>query len=156
MSTMRRPSKSDTCALALEITSASAHAINGAGCFRPRRITMLALFCRAEVHMIFSLYREVLLRRNRTVGRGDRHRTKSWPVPVFYEPATHLFHRDDGRLLGRRRQQRVRAALQLAGPLGGHDDETVSALLRVVRNRAVRVIARNLVAHAWKILYFLK
>src|ERR1022692_3611616 len=73
MSTMRRPSKSDTCALALEITSASAHAINGAGCFRPRRITMLALFCRAEVHMIFSLYREVLLRRNRTVGCGDRH-----------------------------------------------------------------------------------
>src|ERR1035441_8055786 len=77
-------------------------------------------------------------------------------ILVFYEPATHLFHRDDGRLLGRRRQHRVRAALQLAGPLGGHDDETVSALLRVVRNRAVRVIARNLVAHAWKILYFLK
>src|ERR1017187_7275520 len=86
MSTMRRPSKSDTCALALEITSARAHAINGAGCFRPRRITMLALFCRAEVHMIFSLYREVLLRRNRTVGRGDRHRTSRGPCHYFTSP----------------------------------------------------------------------
>jgi hypothetical protein len=32
-------------------------------------------------------------------------------------------------------------ALLLAGALRRHDDETVSALVRIVRNRAVQVIA---------------
>ena len=44
-------------------------------------------------------------------------------------------------LLRRGGQQRASAALQLPRALGGHDDEPVGALIRIVRNGAVRVVA---------------
>ena len=49
---------------------------------------------------------------------------------VLHQAAPHFFRGDDGGLLGRSGQHRTRAALQLAGALGGHDDEPVGALLR--------------------------
>ena len=60
---------------------------------------------------------------------------------VLHQAAAHLFGRDDGGLLRRSRQDRPGAALQLSRPLGGHDDETIGALLRIVRKRAVDIIA---------------
>src|ERR1700691_3422303 len=66
---------------------------------------------------------------------------------VLHQSAPNLFHGDDGGLLGGSRQHRPGTALQLAGALGGHDDETVGALFRVVRDGAMRVVARYLVAH---------
>src|SRR4051794_32329311 len=64
---------------------------------------------------------------------------------ILHESAPHLFHRYDSRLLRRGREDRTGAALQLAGALGGDDDEPVGALLRVVRQRAMRVVAYDLV-----------
>src|SRR5258708_7300677 len=66
---------------------------------------------------------------------------------VLHQTAAYLFGRDDGGLLGRGRQERPRAGLQLARSLGGHDDETVSALVRIVGNGAMSVIFRGLFGH---------
>src|SRR5713226_2315886 len=64
-----------------------------------------------------------------------------WRQPgdlVFYQAAPHFFGRDDGGFLRRSRQERPRARLQLPRALGGDDDETVGALLRIVRDGAMR------------------
>jgi len=56
------------------------------------------------------------------------------PVRLYFtKPRRYLLHGDNGGLLGRGGQHGTRAALQLPGPLGGYDDEPVSALLSVVR-----------------------
>ena len=44
------------------------------------------------------------------------------------------------------------AALQLARPFGGHDDEAIGALLPVVRQGAVRVVAGCFVSHYFRYL----
>src|SRR6266849_2021172 len=75
----------------------------------------------------------------------DRRR-QPWDL-VLYQSAPYLFGRDDGGFLGRSRQERPRAGLQLARTLGGHDDETVSALVRIVRNGAMGVVLRALFGH---------
>src|ERR1700694_3534855 len=75
---------------------------------------------------------------------------------VLNQAATHLFHGDEGRLLGRSGQSRASATLQLARPLGGNDDKTIDALLRIVRNRAMGVISDCLFWHRYiphKILF---
>ena len=66
---------------------------------------------------------------------------------VLHQAAAHFFHGDDGGLLGGGGQHRTRAALQLPGALGRHDDEPVGALLRIVRDGAVRVVAGGFVSH---------
>ena len=75
---------------------------------------------------------------------------------VLHQAAAHFFHGDDGGLLGRRRQHRTRAALQLPGALGGDDDEAVGALLRIVGKGAVRVIAGCFVSAIRRYLLNLK
>ena len=54
-------------------------------------------------------------------------------ILVLHQPAADFFHRRDGRLLGRAGQERPRAILQLPGALGRDDDETIRALLEIVR-----------------------
>src|SRR5579859_3675106 len=66
---------------------------------------------------------------------------------VLHQTAPYFFGCDDSGLLGRGRQERPRAGLQLARALGGHDDETVSALVRIVGYRAMSVIFRGLFGH---------
>src|SRR5712664_1329232 len=69
---------------------------------------------------------------------------------VFNQAAAHLFHGDDGRLLGGGGQKRPGAVLKLSRALGGHDDKTVDALLRIVRDRAMGVILWSLFRHRYK------
>ena len=64
---------------------------------------------------------------------------------VLHQAAAHFLHGDDGGFLGRRRQHRTCAALQLPRALGGDDDEAVRALLRIIGQGAVSVIARRFV-----------
>src|SRR6202023_570338 len=68
---------------------------------------------------------------------------------VLNQAATHLFHGDDGRLLGRSGQSRTSATLQLARPLGGDNDKAIDALLRIVRNRAMGIIPYCLFWHRY-------
>src|SRR6202795_2953174 len=66
---------------------------------------------------------------------------------VLNQAAADLFHGDDGRLLGRSGQGRTSATLQLARALGGDDDKSIDALLRIVRYRAMGVISDCLFWH---------
>src|SRR3954454_7623498 len=59
---------------------------------------------------------------------------------VLHEASPDLFHGDDGRLLGGGGKERTSAVLQLARALGGYDDESVDALLRIVGDGTVRII----------------
>ena len=59
-------------------------------------------------------------------------------IRILHQTTTHFFHGRRGRLLRCRGQQAACAILQLAGALGGHDDEPVNAGFRIVRNHAVR------------------
>src|SRR5512132_602802 len=63
---------------------------------------------------------------------------------VLHETASHLFHRDDGGLLRRGREDGTGTALELAGALGGDDDEAIGALLRIVGQGAVGVVPWDL------------
>src|SRR5438270_8943564 len=72
---------------------------------------------------------------------------------VLHQPAPHFFHGDDGGLLRRRRQKWPGAVLQLTRPLGGHDDEAVDALFRIVRYGAVRIILWRFFRHRYKPLF---
>src|SRR6266404_6309942 len=69
---------------------------------------------------------------------------------VLHQTAPHLFHGDNGRLLGRCGQERPCAVLQLTRPLGGDDDEAIDALFRIVRNGAMRVILWSHFRHRYK------
>src|SRR6266576_6032228 len=68
---------------------------------------------------------------------------------VLNQATTHLFHGDYGGLLRRGGQSRASATLQLARPLSGHDDKTIDALFRIVRNRAMGVISYCLFWHQY-------
>src|SRR6266852_9786508 len=67
---------------------------------------------------------------------------------ILHEPAAHLFHRNHRRFHRRTRQKGPRAALQLPRALGGDDDESIGALVRIVRNGAVDVISRVKIGHS--------
>src|SRR5437868_3010432 len=69
---------------------------------------------------------------------------------VLHQPAPHFFHGDNGRFFRRRRQEGPGAILQLTGALGGHNDEAIDALFRIVRNRAMRVILWRFFRHRYK------
>ncbi len=62
---------------------------------------------------------------------------------VLHQAAAHFLHGDDSGFLGRRRQHRTCAALQLPRALGGDDDEAVRALLRIIGQGTVSVITRG-------------
>src|SRR5487761_2148313 len=68
-------------------------------------------------------------------------------VFVLHQSAPHLFHRHHRRLPRGGGQITARPGLQLAGPLGGDDDETVGAGFRIIRNRALRGIANRVLRH---------
>jgi len=78
--------------------------------------------------------------------RGRQFRRRS-SERILHQPAAHFLHRNDGELFRGCGQHRPRAALQLPGPLGRHDDEAVRALLLVVRNGAVGVVLRGYFRH---------
>ena len=91
---------------------------------------------------------------------GLQHRLRAarssgaWPVRLYFtRPRRTSSIGDDGGLLRGCGQHRPRAALQLPGPLGRHDDEPVGALLGIVRNGAVRVVASGLVSHDCRYLF---
>src|SRR5579883_234395 len=66
---------------------------------------------------------------------------------VLHQPAPDFLHRDDGRFLRRRGQDRARASLKLPRALCRDNDEPVSALLRIVRQSAVGVVAWGSISH---------
>src|SRR5215831_13667535 len=66
---------------------------------------------------------------------------------VLHKAAPHFLGRDDRGLPSRSGEERPRAGLQLAGAFGGHNDESVSALLWIVGDGAMGVIFRALLGH---------
>src|SRR5712692_5847610 len=62
------------------------------------------------------------------------------PVPRLpaNQTAPHFLHGYHGRLVGGGGQEAAGAILQLAGALGGDNDEPIGARLRIVRNCALR------------------
>src|ERR1039458_2831200 len=109
----------------------------------------------SSAHRIGSTYRNELSKSpGRRCTQGARPLFGPWIVVavgqgsgeiVLYKPAADFLHGDDGGLLGRRRQHRTRAGLQLPRTLGGNDNEAVRALLRIVGQGAVSVVAGRFV-----------
>src|SRR5260370_29218185 len=66
---------------------------------------------------------------------------------VLHQSAPDFFRSDDRRLFGRRWQHGTGAALQLPGTLGRYDYESVRALIGVVGDGAMCVVARGFITH---------
>src|ERR1700722_19156606 len=64
-------------------------------------------------------------------------------ILVLHQSAPRLFHGNHRGLLRRGGKDRAMTALQLPRAFGGDDDEAISALIGIVRYRAVGVITNR-------------
>jgi hypothetical protein len=66
---------------------------------------------------------------------------------VLHQAATHFFHSQHSRFLGRGRQKAARAVLQLPGALRCHDNEAISAGFGIARYHALCGLLKTELSH---------